>query len=326
MSPRLRFAGALIALALAATACSSDEPPADGGGSPGAGATGGGGAAYVAQVASADLYVGAPQRVAVGMFANAAEGLRLVTSGEVEVAISPFEGGEGTPSEGTARYVPAPGTEVADAGPTLTDAAEARGVYELADVTFDAPGVWQASVTFTVDGEGPYTVAATPFEVAEDPAYPAPGDRALRTRNLTIRSDAPPEAIDSRAVGGGEIPDPELHRTTIADAIRHGRPVLAIFSTPTYCQSLFCGPVTEAIEALAAEHDDEAVFVHVEIWREHPSVLNEGAADWLYRDDNLTEPWLFLIGADGRVVDRWGPLFDVEEVGAMLADLPDMAR
>jgi hypothetical protein len=200
-------------------------------------------------------------------------------------------------------------------------------VYEVSDVTFDAAGIWEATATFTVGGEGPFEVSSTPFNVLEEPAYPAPGDAALKTENLTLDSDAPAEAIDSGAVTTGEIPDPELHEWTIADALEQGRPIVAIFSTPAFCESLFCGPVTDAVGELAARYDDKAVFVHVEIWRDHDgAVLNEAAADWLYRNDDLTEPWLFLIDDRGEIVDRWGPLFDPDEVGHALAGMPDMPR
>jgi hypothetical protein len=222
--------------------------------------------------------------------------------------------------------VPAPGTEVAPDGPTLTPPAESRGVYEVADVTFDAAGIWVATANFSVDGEGPFEVVSTPFNVLEEPAYPAPGDEALRTENLTLESKAPAEAIDSGAVSTGEVPDPKLHEWTIADALEQGRPIVVIFATPTYCVSLFCGPVTDAVRDLAARYDDKAVFIHIEIWREFDTVLNEAAADWLYRDDNLTEPWLFLIDERGMIVDRWGPLFDPDEVGDALAAMPDMPR
>ncbi|HSL12441.1 MAG TPA: hypothetical protein VLA82_14115, partial [Actinomycetota bacterium] len=269
--------------------------------------------------------VGAPQRVSVGVYASDPQGgVNVLVGGDVEVEIAPFEGGDGSPTRGTARYLPAPGTDV-PAEPSLSPPAEARGVYELADVTFDAAGVWAATVTFTADGEGPFAVAATPFNVLEEPAYPAPGDRALETENLTLDSDAPVEAIDSGAVTTGEVPDPELHEWTIAEALDEGRPIVALFATPAHCQSLFCGPVTDSVRELAAAYGDKAVFVHVEIWRENPSVLNEAAADWLYRDENLTEPWLFFIDDRGRIVDRWGPLWDTDEVAAHLDELPPMS-
>ena len=49
--------------------------------------------------------------------------------------------------------------------------------------------------------------------------------------------------------------------------------------------------------------------------------MNEAAADWPYRDDGLTEPWVFLIGTDGSVVARWDNLFTQEELRATLDDL-----
>jgi hypothetical protein len=57
--------------------------------------------------------------------------------------------------------------------------------------------------------------------------------------------------------------------------------------------------------------------------------VNRAAADWLLRklpdgSQDMTEPWLFLIGPDGIVADRWGPLFDTSEVTAALDALPPM--
>jgi hypothetical protein len=324
--PRFRSFIALVAFSVLAVACTgdgNDPTPSDPGTAAGDPIDP---ASLVVQVASSDLYVGEPQRVNVGLYSSDAEGgVLVVTGGEIDVAFEVFESEDGSATGGTARYLPTPGTDAVAGEPTLSAPADARGVYEIADVTFPTSGVWQVAATFTIDGQGPFEVTATPFNVLDRPEYPAPGDRALKTENLTLDSDAPTEAIDSGAVGTGDIPDPELHEWTIADALRQSRPIVALFATPAFCQSLFCGPVTEGVQELAATYDDKAVFVHVEIWREKDTVLNEAAADWLYRNDNLTEPWLFVIDARGTIVDRWGPLFDPDEVGDILAAMPDMA-
>jgi hypothetical protein len=135
----------------------------------------------------------------------------------------------------------------------------------------------------------------------------------------------PQAAHDSRASIEGSIPDRNLHEWTIAEAIAEHRPALVVFATPVYCISRFCGPVTDAVEQLSRKYANRAEFIHVEIWRDFEKhVINKAAADWLYRNRDLTEPWLYLIGANGRILDRWSSLFDVQEVGRELEQLPPM--
>ena len=317
-----RRVAALLTLALLLSACSSGtetaEPVA-----PTTAATGPDPATFAAQVASTDLWVGDPQDVQIGVSsATEAEGVRLVTGGTVEVVFTPF-GDEVSDEVIDARYLPAPGTEGDAQGPVgLTGPATARGVYQADDVTFSEAGIWQADIA--VEVEGTPVALQTQFEVYEAPRLPAPGQRALRTDSLTMDSDAEPAAIDSRAAETGEVPDPELHAMSIAETIDRGTPALVLFATPVYCQSQFCGPDVEWLEGLAAERPDDAAYVHVEVWADYQTqTLNEAAADWLYRDEELTEPWLYLIDADGTIAERWGPLFDPAEVEAALDRVTD---
>ncbi len=305
--------GALLALALAA--CS--RAGSAGGTGPAAGGR------LHAVVASPDLYVGPPQRLLVGLFAD--DG-RLLSFGTVRFRLSytgtPEEPVEPVPGpEAVATFVPTPGQPARGEGPRLTEPSEARGVYQAEGVAFDRPGIWQVKVL--ADLAGSVERATAMFQVREGPLLPAPGDRALATENLTLASKGVPlTAVDSAAVDG-RVPDPILHRWTIARALEQGRPVLVAFATPVYCTSRFCGPVVDAVEELAHRYRDRAVFVHVEIWKDFQNqVINRAAADWLLREGDLTEPWLFLIGPDGRIRDRWSPLWDVGEVSAALESLP----
>lgn len=315
----------LVLTALAGTACSSPPTPGttDRSGvtatTPGPGVDA---STFAAQVASTDLYVGTPQRVQVGVFASGdQEGVRLLTAGAIDVTLRPFEGGSGTPIDATARYVPAPGTKDLGAPPVLTSPDVGRGVYQVDSATFDEPGIWEAEVSFVLDGEA--LVLTSSFQVLQEPVMPAPGQPALRTSNLTTDSPAPAQALDSRAADGAAVPDPGLHGWTIADAIRQGVPALALFATPVYCQSQFCGPTVDALAELAETGPQDVAYIHVEIWRDYAtSRVNQAAADWLLRDGSLTEPWLYLIGPDGTIVDRWGPLFDPVEVSTALDALP----
>lgn len=130
--------------------------------------------------------------------------------------------------------------------------------------------------------------------------------------------------LDSRARGGEPLPDSELHELSIADALAAGRPALVVFSTPVYCVSRFCGPITEMMAELAAEYDDRAAFIHVEIWGDFETRrLNPAAEAWLQvPSGEVREPWTFLIGADGRIVASWDNLATRGEIEPLLRELP----
>jgi hypothetical protein len=316
---RRRLLLGVLALATVAAACNA----------------GGNGAApdttFAAEMASSWHYPGAPQRVQVGILGSDANGVRFVTQGSIELRFA-YLGPDGSATAepgptATATFVPVPGTKASGSMPTLTGGT--RGVYQAEDVTFDRPGVWQATVHFDLDGVAEQLRVT--FPVTAESAIPAPGQRALPTQNHVIGSKGvSEESIDSMAVGGGGIPDPELHEWTIADAVEQGRPALVLFGTPAFCESRFCGPEVTELQRLAAKYPDRAVFIHIEIWKDHDAqVVNRAAADWLLvkgKDGSvdLIEPYLFLIGADGRIADRWGPLFGPAEVEADLEALPPM--
>lgn len=281
-------------------------------------------------VATSDHYVGDPQRVGVGLVLN--DG-RLVSYGSVDFRFSYVGDASGStdPQPGpsaTAVYLPTPGTDDSGTAPTITQPSQARGIYEAEDVTFDRAGFWQVDVAASIAGRGAVD-ASTVIPVGEAPTLPAPGQPALETRNLTLEDhdDAPLGAVDSRAVSEGEVPDAILHEMTIADALKQHMPAVIVFATPVFCESRFCGPVTDVIQDLAERYSDRAAFIHVEIYRDYEtSTINQAAADWLLRNNDLTEPWIYLIGADGTIVDRWAVLVRPEELEAQLEALPPLER
>jgi hypothetical protein len=171
--------------------------------------------------------------------------------------------------------------------------------------------------------------ASTVVGVTAEPALPARGQPALATENLTLEDhdDAPLGAVDSRATSEGVVPDEILHEMTIAQALDRHMPAVVVFSTPVFCESQFCGPVTDVIQDLAERYSDRAAFIHVEIYRHYEPnnvVVNQAAADWLLRNNDLTEPWVYLIGADGTIQDRWAVLFPTEELETDLQALPKL--
>ncbi len=275
------------------------------------------------QVASYDLAAGTPTRVIVGLLTQDEE---FVSYGNVDMEFFFLSKDKpsGTAQEGptaTGTFLPIPG-EVADPsqpGPKAVPASKGRGVYQ-GEVTFDRAGFWAVQVTADLV-DGGTAVGSNAFEVLEENKVPVPGERAPKTENLTLSSDAPQGAVDSRAASG-KIPDPELHRTTIADSIDKGTPAVLVFSTPVFCVSRFCGPITDMVAELAADYSRKANFIHVEIWRDfQEKAVNKAAAEWLLHDQDLQEPWVFVVGGDGRIVARWDNVATRGEIEPVLKEL-----
>jgi len=318
-----RVAGLLLALALLAAGCRG------GGGGDVKGSGGNVPEGFSVFVASYDIAVSPrPRRFIAGLQALDE---RLVNYGTVTMRFAwlgetqPQQASAAPSITATGRFLPIPGVKAVQADkPRLTSPSEARGVY-AADVAFDRAGYWGVEVTADVDGQGMRRGTAS-FQVTEKPQVPDVGQPALKTTNLTMGAKGvPPVAIDSRAQGkNGKVPDPELHQKTIAGALAAGRPAVVVFSTPVYCVSQFCGPVTDMVDGLRRTYGDRIDFIHVEIWKDfQKQQLNDAAKAWLYRGDNLNEPWVFVIGSDGRIAARFDNVTTQPELEQVLKGLPE---
>jgi hypothetical protein len=191
-------------------------------------------------------------------------------------------------------------------------------------ITFPKAGFWQVSARGEVTDGSPFNAKAA-FTVLKTPSVVSVGSLAPHTDNPVMGDPGvPPAAIDSRAAGGEPIPDPELHATSIADALDAGHPALVVFSTPVYCVSRFCGPVTDLVAELAKEYGDRADFIHVEIYRDFEAgLVNQAALDWLSPDgSDLREPWTFLIEGNGRIAASWDTVVTRSEIEPLLRALP----
>ena len=333
-----RSATALAALlAVALAACG-------GGGGEGDGAEGGGRAGpttsdpvssgrddeFVAQVASYELVAGQEQRFLAALAGNGTGS--VVSFGSVDLEFF-YLGTRDRPvdpprkvSEAEARFFPVAGQKVdpATPGPREARPSEGLGVYAAQGVRFDAPGFWGVRVKATIDGEE--VSANAPFEVVAESQLPFPGQPAPRTQHpLPGAEGVDPESIDSRAKGGAPVPDEILHRTTIADALAAGKPTVVVVSTPVYCVSQFCGPITDRVAALAETYGDRAAFVHLEVWKDFEKrIVNPFAAEWISPRNGVgdsQEPWVYLIGGDGIVRQRLDNVISDEALEQAVEDL-----
>jgi hypothetical protein len=279
--------------------------------------------------ANFDLAVGEDQRLLFAVFTDRRE---RVAGGTVEVRLAHLgdePGGEATPGPPrTATFQAIPGLElpVPDPGPAVVASDALTGVYRL-DVDLDTPGFWGVSVTAELVGVGTVEGRAV-FRVLEAPEVIDVGDTAPSTPNV-VRADvdaglASPEALDSRL---RTVDDPDrsavLHTTRVNESLAAGRPVLLGISTPVYCVSLVCGPLTEYLTEVAERFGDRADFVHIEVWEDFErQILNPAAAVWIQTASGGNEPWVFLIDGTGTVIARWDNVVDPVELEAALSALP----
>jgi len=174
------------------------------------------------------------------------------------------------------------------------NAGEDVGVY-TAQVNFDAAGNW--GVEAAVDSSKPRVKATVRprFNVLEKGATPALGSAAPRSRNLTVNDVTDLTQVDSSA-----NPSPELHTSTIADAIAAGKPTLVLFAVPGYCESRFCGPELEIMRKLHPKYTGRAEFIHVEFYT-NPSSPNRTPVAAVNEWNLRSEPWFFVIDSKGIV-------------------------
>ena len=191
-----------------------------------------------------------------------------------------------------------------------------RGVYVVDAVEFPKPGIWVAE--FDVSGAyGGPRVSDAAFEVSAGPTAPGVGERVPATENLTIHDVASFAEVSTRAV------EDDMHELSVAQALDGGRPFVVVFASPAFCVSSMCGPVTDTIAAVHDRFRGRADFIHIEPW-DLAVARAEGrliAAPVMDEWRLPTEPWTFVVGADGRVVKRFEGLVTGDEVAAALEPL-----
>ena len=220
-------------------------------------------------------------------------------------------------SEADARFIPVELSFVDEQSGGEKRSAGSGGVY-VATVSFDRTGRWGVEVTVTRDGE---ELEPLPFQfdVLEETPEPDMGDPAPPSRQLTAT-----DVDDISEIDSSFPPRPHMHGITIADALKKRKPLVIAFATPAFCESRTCGPVMDAVmDPLYEKYKQEALFIHIEPYelkelREGTGQLPVAATDeWGLQ----TEPWLFVVDAQGKIAGKFEGVTAADEVEAVLRRL-----
>ena len=193
---------------------------------------------------------------------------------------------------------------------------DVRGQY-VAQVNFQSPGVWQAKFSLSSDDSSVPTVGDLAFNVLSETSAPGVGEPAPPIHNLTVHDVSSIHEIESR-----DPPD-NMHSLSIAQALQQERPFVVVWSAPMFCTSAICGPVLDAAVRVQEQFGDRVNFIHIEPWdlkvaRDEGRLIPAPAfQEWSL----TTEPWVFIIDAQGRVHERFEGLITDEDLVQALASL-----
>jgi hypothetical protein len=168
-------------------------------------------------------------------------------------------------------------------------------VYQ-AKVPFNKKGPW-AVLVVTKKGNT-YVAAPSQVQVNTKQADEIPdvGERPPDVATDTIASVKGNEKLlDTR------VPPSEMHKESF-DQVLGKKPVALLFSTPQLCQSRVCGPVTDVAAQLQAKYRDKIEFIHQEVYVDND--VNKGLRPPLQAFHLPTEPWLFVVDANGKITAR----------------------
>jgi hypothetical protein len=209
-----------------------------------------------------------------------------------------------------------------DSPPLLTTEAPIEPIGIPGKSEAASGGVTQIYVAhFRLEQPGAYTIVAQPagaqiqgvgnIKVAKHPKAPAVGDQAIPSRTPTLESTHGNVA----ALTTARPPDRSLLRYSVADSVKAHVPFVLVFATPKFCTSRTCGPVVDVAEAVQTLFAGRSVrFIHVEIYKDNDPSL--GFNRWVGEWHLPTEPWVFLVGRDGRIKARFEGSVSVAELAA----------
>jgi hypothetical protein len=197
------------------------------------------------------------------------------------------------------------------------------------------PGLYRAMVPFNHAG-------AWGLEAIQDPGT----DQALTGRfvfdvrasgttpaiGASVMAEETPTAADAAAIATistDDDPDPDFYTTSISAALAVHEPFVVVFATPAFCRSATCGPTLDVVKQAAVDYKGRLTFIHVEPYQ---LTMTDGHLQPVLSADNNpipikavedwglpSEPYVFVVGADGKLSAKLEGIVSVDELRAAFA-------
>ncbi len=201
---------------------------------------------------------------------------------------------------------------------------EEIGVPGVSDLPEGVPSIYVAQLR--VPSPGTYWVLAKPrgariaglgsLAVRAHSYSPPVGAKAIASNTPTLATSRGRLAPLTTAAH----PDRALYTTSVAQALRAHEPFVLAFATPKFCTSRTCGPVVDVVSHVRRRFANENVrFIHVEVFADNnPS---KGYNRWMREWGLQSEPWVFVVGRDGRIKAKFEGSVSVRELDAAARDV-----
>lgn len=189
------------------------------------------------------------------------------------------------------------------------------GLY-TANFDFDRAGNWGVVAQY-VDHLGSEATTSAGLKIKTASDTPGIGER-------------PPASLTKLAADFSDLnemtsdpdPDEDLYSLTVAQALDAGKPLVVAFSTPAFCRTATCGPQLDVIKELKDFYYRDVNFIHVEVYDKPAEIegspqnapLSQAMIDW----ELPTEPWTFVMDAEGKVAAKFEAFATKEELKAAL--------
>ncbi|MBA3875863.1 MAG: hypothetical protein C0498_02835 [Anaerolinea sp.] len=199
-----------------------------------------------------------------------------------------------------------------------------QGLY-VASATFPDAGRWGTLFEATFP-DGSVKAVRADYDVAESGSTPALGANAALVDTPTLDD----VGGDLRQLTTDQDPDPRFYETSIADALTSGKAFVVSFATPAFCETRMCGPTLQTVKAVARDYP-QITFINVEPYRmafrdgslqpERDASGQFRPADWTNAWGLRSEPYTFVIAANGTVAAKFEGVLGEDELRGALDDL-----
>jgi hypothetical protein len=251
-----------------------------------------------------DHFVAGRNRYSFGLFTA---GRAQIADAPAAVYVAPAGGGQAR-GPFVARYESLEVDTQFRSQSSASDPDAAKTLY-VTELPLPKPGRYEVLGMARLDGRLVAAASARPLiTVRGDDFVPRVGQRppAIHTpTEADVGGDL--EQIDTR------VPPSTQHESDFADALGK-EPVVLTFATPRLCQSRVCGPVVDVAEQVKAEYEDEAEFIHMEVFVDNE--IQKGYRPQLQAFRLPTEPWVFTVDDSGRIAARLEGAFSARELEA----------